>query len=104
MARTSKSLLPIRTTSEQPGEELPRKQRESAAEHDARDLALRPSFAVHEHKPTNDDGNERECPCQRSGERQGEIVRRALPRRLRERDGGEKEQRRERQHARASKR
>jgi len=42
-------------TSEQPGHELRRKQRQAAAEHDAGDLPLCPAFAEHEHQAADDD-------------------------------------------------
>src|SRR6185436_7882066 len=74
-----------RETSEQPGEELRCEKREPAAKDDARNLPFGPSFAKHEHQPTDHDSDERERSGQWAGKCEGEVVRRALPRGLRER-------------------
>ena len=66
-------------SSEQPRQELRRKESQSAAEHDARDLALRAALAEHEHEAADDDRHQGEGARQRSREGRCQIVRSALP-------------------------
>src|ERR1700682_4272341 len=77
--------------SEQPREELRRKERESPTEHDPRDLSFRSRFAEHKKESPDDDRHERERPSERTSKRCGEIAGSAFPRRLRERHRGNPE-------------
>src|SRR5262249_11007315 len=70
-------------SSEQPGEELTGEQRQSAAEHDPRNLALGAAFTEHKHEPADDDRDKRKRSPEGAGKRRLEVQCCAFPRTLR---------------------
>src|SRR5438045_9737151 len=70
--------------SEKPHQELGREQRQPAAKHDSGNLTLRAHLPEHEGEPADDDRDQGEGSCERSGERSFEIPGGALAWTLRE--------------------
>src|SRR6266496_3939426 len=87
--------------SKEPGEKLRGEKCESPTKHNPGNLPFGPRFAVHEEKSTNYDRDQRQRPGERARKCQGQVVRGALPRRLREGNRRKGKQRRERQGAEA---